>query len=134
MNGASVREKVHINSQGVPVCGWGHALNEESVIPAEVAQIFFQLDFSKAKRDLKNLFEFYELPNIGPTRNAVLLHMLFNIGLDKVRGFEKMLTALQNEDFDTASDEMLDSQWAKQVGERAIEMARMMRTGRIEDY
>jgi len=126
------RENVYINAQGVPICGWGHALLENTVIPPEVGQIFFQLDFSQAKRDLKTLFEVYQLPNIGPTRKAVLLHMLFNIGLEKVREFEKMLTALQEEDFEKATDEMLNSRWAEQAGERAVEMAGMMRTGMIE--
>lgn len=126
------QDKVYINSQGVPVCGWGHALLEDTVIPLEVGQIFFQLDFSQARRDLKTIFDIYELPNIGPTRKAVLLHMLFNIGLEKVREFDKMLTALREEDFERATDEMLNSRWAEQVGERAVEMAGMMRTGRIE--
>ncbi len=125
------RDKVHIDSQGVPICGWGHALLENTVIPPEVAQIFFQLDFSQAKRDLKSVYELYKLPNIGPTRKAVLLHMLFLLGLEKVGGFEKMLAALQEEDFEKAADEMLNSQWAKQAGERAVEMTGMMRSGRI---
>ncbi|MBW2624108.1 MAG: glycoside hydrolase family protein [Deltaproteobacteria bacterium] len=126
------RDKVYINSQGVSVCGWGHALLEDSVISPEVGQIFFQLDFSQAKRDLKTIFEIYELPNIGPTRKAVLLHMLFNMGLENVRKFDKMLTSLQEEDFEKAADEMLSSKWADQVGARAVEMIGMMRTGMIE--
>jgi hypothetical protein len=32
--------------------------------------------------------------------------------------------------FEEAAKEMLDSEWAKQVGKRAVSLARIMRTGK----
>ena len=43
------------------------------------------------------------------------------------------MTALEKWDYDTASKEMLDSAWAKQVGDRAIEVTEMIRTGEYQD-
>lgn len=62
-------------------------------------------------------------------RQAVILSMLFNLGRPNFDKFKNMQAALENGDFLTASNEMLDSRWAKQVGRRAIEMSEMMESG-----
>jgi lysozyme len=43
--------------------------------------------------------------------------------------FSNMWDAIEDEDWDEASDQMLDSRWAKQVGRRAHRLADAMRTG-----
>ena len=62
-------------------------------------------------------------------RQNVLVELCFNIGINRLLGFKKMLAALHKNDYATAADEMLDSKWAVQVGNRAKTMAAMMRTG-----
>jgi len=62
-------------------------------------------------------------------RQNVLIELCFNIGINRLLGFKKMLAALQKNDYATAAAEMLDSKWAKQVGQRSATMANMMRTG-----
>ena len=62
-------------------------------------------------------------------RQAVILSMLFNLGRPNFDKFKNMQAALENGDFLTASNEMLESRWAKQVGRRATEMSEMMETG-----
>lgn len=66
---------------------------------------------------------------IQHVRNAVLHNMCFNLGLFGLLKFKKMLLAFGRYDFETASKEMLDSKWAKQVGSRATELSEQMRTG-----
>jgi len=48
------------------------------------------------------------------------------------RGFGRQLVvaALERGDYARAAAEMLDSAWSAQVGDRASELADMMRTGR----
>ena len=53
--------------------------------------------------------------------------MIFNMGYDRVSKFKKMLTAFSKGDYDTAANEMLDSAWAIQVGNRAQQLALLMR-------
>jgi lysozyme len=65
---------------------------------------------------------------LDDTRQHVLMDMVFNMGLGNVMLFTKMLNAIQARDFTLAADEMLQSRWAKQVGDRALDLARMMRT------
>ena len=57
------------------------------------------------------------------------MDMLFNLGLSRLSGFKRMFRALRKGDYDTASKEMLDSKWARQVGPRAKRLAKMMKTG-----
>ncbi len=124
-------DEVYLDSEGEPTCGWGHLLAVGSKVPLSVSQIFFERDFKQAKADLKTLTSTHSLPNIGQVRKAVLLGMLFQMGLSGVKGFEKMIAALMDKNWNKAADEMLDSKWAKQTSVRAKEAATMMRTGKI---
>ena len=56
-------------------------------------------------------------------RFEVLVNMAFNLGINGLLGFAKFLAALQAGDYPTAAQEMLDSRWATQVGQRALELA-----------
>jgi lysozyme len=55
--------------------------------------------------------------------------MLFNMNSQKLLQFRKMWTAIEAEDFERAAAEMLDSRWAEQVGQRAVDLAEIMRAG-----
>ena len=66
------------------------------------------------------------LQQTQPRRNA-LLDMAFNLGVKGIGGFQKMWCAIEKADYDAAAAEMLDSKWATQVGNRAVELADMMR-------
>ena len=69
---------------------------------------------------------------LGPVRRKVLVDMAFNLGMSGLLGFQKMIEALKQSDYQAAADEMVSSKWYRQVGERGRRLERMMRTG--EDY
>jgi len=84
-------------------------------------QIDFLLDktLDTAIQDIRSLVPgFDSLPE--PAQFA-LADMSFNLGKPKLMEFEKMLTAVNNGDLNTAADEMVDSLWYKQTGRRAVE-------------
>jgi lysozyme len=62
-------------------------------------------------------------------RQDVLANMTYNMGIGGVSNFKHALSAMQAADYPTAADQMLDSQWAKQVPNRANRLATQMRTG-----
>ena len=62
-------------------------------------------------------------------RFGALVNMAFNMGIEHLKGFEKFLTALEMRDYQRASAEMLDSQWAREVGERAQRLSQQILTG-----
>ncbi len=62
-------------------------------------------------------------------RQDAVVNMIFNLGATKFAGFGHMILDLSIGDFSAAATEMLDSTWAKQVGERASVLAGMIKTG-----
>lgn len=66
---------------------------------------------------------------LDEVRNAALVNMCFNLGPGNLQGFVHFLAKLQAQDWSGASAEMLNSQWAKQVGPRADRLAKQIETG-----
>lgn len=73
----------------------------------------------------------YELDDI---RQAVLVCMTYQMGVDGVMKFKKMLGALYRLNYPVAAEQMLDSSWAFQTPERASRYASMMTTARLHAY
>jgi lysozyme len=67
--------------------------------------------------------------SLSVTRQNVLISMAFNLGVQGLLGFTRMLSYLQDGDYSGAAEEMLSSKWATQVGNRAVELAGMMENG-----
>jgi len=59
-------------------------------------------------------------------RQVVLINMCFNLGINGLLGFKNTLKLIQDGKYKEASRAMLQSKWAAQVGDRAIELSRMM--------
>lgn len=66
---------------------------------------------------------------LDPVRQRVLVDMGFNLGIPTLLKFQNMWNAIEEEDFQTAADEAMDSRWAKQVGRRAERLCQAMATG-----
>ena len=98
----------------------GEGLNEQE------AGILFASDYVRAIKT-SNKISGYE--GLSDARKDVIVNMAFNLGGTGVRKFKKMWAAIEEGDFDTASAEMLDSQWARTVGNRAVKLAEQMKQG-----
>jgi hypothetical protein len=105
---------------------------------------FFNADVASARIQAEDITKNFE--SLPVEAQEILIEMVFQMGrgleavkddegnvIEKstgVRGFEKMRIALNQSppDFDTAADEMLDSQWAKKDSpSRAKKLAKRMR-------
>jgi lysozyme len=62
-------------------------------------------------------------------KQAALVDMCFNLGTKGFSEFKLMLNSLSASDFKSAAQQMLDSKWASQVGQRANDLASMIRSG-----
>lgn len=69
------------------------------------------------------------MKTLDDARQNVLVNMAFNLGIAGLMSFKKMLLACEHGNFKIAATEMLNSKWAKQVGNRAVELSEQMRTG-----
>ena len=60
---------------------------------------------------------------------SVLIDLGFNMGVNCLLGFKKTLVLVAGGKYPEAAVEMMDSQWARQVGRRAERLSQMMRSG-----
>jgi len=67
---------------------------------------------------------------LNEPRQAVLLNMAFQMGVNGLMQFKSTLKLIEIGDYDAAADNMLKSLWASQTPNRAKEMATQMRTGK----
>lgn len=65
-------------------------------------------------------------------RQDGLVNMAYQLGVDGVLGFPKMLGALRAQRWFEAEHQALDSLWAKQTPERARRIARQFATGEMQ--
>lgn len=106
--------------------GIGYNLTERGLPDRYINELFNDdVDFCYAK--LSENFSWFE--SIEDSRKIVLLNMCYNLGWKRFLTFRRMLAALQICDYELAACEMIDSKWAKQVGQRAAELAKIMEEG-----
>ncbi len=67
--------------------------------------------------------------DLDSNRQAVLLNMSFQLGVDGLLGFVHTLELIKEGKYENAAHAMLQSKWAKQTPARAKRMAEQMRTG-----
>lgn len=67
--------------------------------------------------------------NLDEVRQRVVANCAFNMGINGLLGFHNALFAMQRGSYAVAAAGMLNSLWAKQVGDRAKRLASAMETG-----
>lgn len=67
--------------------------------------------------------------SLSDARRRVLVNMRFNLGMAGLIGFKNTLKFIETGEYKRAADNMLLSKWAKQVGQRANRLAKMMEVG-----
>lgn len=85
-------------------------------------------DITRVIKELGSAFPWFS--DLDEARRDAMIDICFNVGLPRLKGFEKALEAMGRADYEKAADEFLNSKWARQVGNRAIEVTDMIRQGR----
>ena len=119
------RRHPYQDSVGKWTVGIGRNLEDVGISRAE-AEAMLATDITHAYAEAQS-FDFFE--TLNEPRQAVIINMLFNLGLPKFKGFKKTIMFIEKGLFNAAGDEMLDSKWARQVKGRAIELSHMMKSG-----
>ena len=135
------RDVAYNDTLGIATIGWGHMILPEDNIQignkysTEFLKEVFEKDFNIAVKGAKKVIEEY-IPNLynqDLTQSqielieGVLIEMVFQMGRPRVSKFKKTLKAINEGDFTTAADEMLDSRWADQTFERALVLSLKIR-------
>tara|TARA_B100000212_G_scaffold5654_1_gene4222 strand:+ start:16 stop:432 length:417 start_codon:yes stop_codon:yes gene_type:complete len=116
-------------TSGKTTIGVGRNLEDIGITEQE-AELLLLNDIGRVKQELVN-DQWYM--NLDPVRKAVIENMSFNLGYPTLKKFQNMISSISQGDYETASKEMLNSRWSKQVGQRSIELAEQMRTGQWQD-
>jgi lysozyme len=109
--------------------GVGRNLDDVGISENE-ALILLANDIKRCQTEASKFAWFNALSEV---RQDVILSMLFNLGLPRFKGFRKMIAALARRDYVEAADQMLESQWAEQVGDRVLTLSRMMESNKYPD-
>jgi len=116
--------KPYRDSLGILTIGIGH--NLENGLNEKIINLIFEDDMLSVVADCEK-FDWYA--GLNKARQSVIENMIFNIGYGRFRGFKNTIDFIAKNQFNHAAEEMLDSKWAGQVGNRAIELSQIMRSG-----
>ena len=108
---------------GKKTIGYGRNLEDRGITEAE-AESMLDNDIEQIGQSLNDTFSFYA--DLDEVRKAVLIDLAFNIGMAGLKGFRKMLKAIERGDFSEAAIQILDSKYATQVPNRAMDLARQL--------
>ena len=122
--------EIYKDHLGYPTFGVGHLVKESdpeqgqevgTPVSEERVKACFEKDLDTAIDECKALFKEYWEGYPGELQE-VLVNMMFNLGRTRLGKFKKFIDAINESNWSKASEEMMDSRWATQVGPRATRL------------
>lgn len=127
-----VRSKVYVCSAGYETIGVGRNISATGLgLDPDEIDFLLMNDITRVRQELNRVFSWFD--GLDAARKDAMIDIAFNLGLTVLCKFEKSLAYMKSGDYMLAADEFLDSNWAKQVGNRAIEVTDMIRSGEYQD-
>jgi len=121
-----LRLKPYKCTAGKLTIGIGRNLDDVGITEDEAFSML-RNDVMRVVKEVSVAFPVIE--SLDSVRADVIYNMAFNLGISRLRGFKKMWKAIEAQDWEEASVQMLDSKWARQVGKRSTDLAQQMVTG-----
>ena len=131
-----VRYVPYNDTMGIPTVGVGHNLQAAPLPDVWSYPLTDEQVDDLLKQDLQVVYKGLtdNLPwwlFLDPVRQRVLANMCFNLGVTRLLGFPNTLSFMKKGQFVLAAQCMAQSVWAKQVGDRAVRLENMMKTGAV---
>ena len=117
--------RVYTDTVGKLTAGVGRNISDRAFSDDEI-DLMLKNDIALVEQALDRALPWWRQMN--DARQNVLANMAF-MGIGSLLGFVNTLNAMKAGRYDAAADGMLDSKWAKQVGQRADRLAEMMCKG-----
>ncbi len=134
------RLKVYFCPAGHHTIGYGHNIDAHGLpdemasylrlhgeITEEMAEQLLDRAIEAATWQCRDLFPGFD--GFSEARRFALVDFCYNIGAGGIRKFKKALAAISEKRWNDAADEIQDSKYFTQVGERAREIVAMIRQG-----
>ena len=124
-----VKYEVYNDHLGYPTFGIGHLITETdeeygksigTLVSKERVNEVFDRDVAIYISEAKKVFP--NLEQLPEEAQQVIVNMTFNMGAPRLAKFKKFIAGVNAGDWNTAAIEMMDSRWAKQVGNRAVRL------------
>jgi lysozyme len=126
-----VRDKVYMCSAGYETIGVGRNISDSGLgLADDEIDYLLSNDIRRCKEELIGEYDWFK--DLDSVRQDAMLDMSFNMGQTRLRGFVKALGYMDIGDYDKAGDEFYDSRWATQVGDRALEICQMIKSGEYQ--
>ena len=124
-----VRSHAYKCSEDMITVGVGRNIDENGGLGLSEDEIDYLLknDITRVRQELTDAYFWF--PALNEARQDAMIDISFNLGMTRLRGFVKAIEAMSREQFDIAADEFMDSRWSQQVGNRAVEVTEMIRSG-----
>ncbi len=119
---------IYKDSVGIWTIGVGRNLEHVGLRSEAEARYLLRSDIVAIRAELEKAIPW--IGDLDEVRQRCLMDMAFNLGVAGLMKFEKTLRLIAQGNLSGASQEMLRSKWADQVGQRAITLSRMMATGK----
>lgn len=126
--------EIYLDTEHLPTFGIGHLVTEQDieygwpvgapVTDERILQVFHD-DVEVAYSDACAIF--LNLDSQPTNVQRVCVNMAFNLGRNRLSKFKNMITAVNEGNYNKAADEMIDSKWYGQVGNRSRELVELMR-------
>ena len=116
--------KPYVDTVGKITIGNGRNLTDKGIRDDERA-LMLSNDVNDAIT-LARQFSWFAL--LDDVRQEIIVNMCFNMGT-RILSFQKMLSAMSIHDYNNAAEEMKDSKWFVQVGERGQRLYDAMKKG-----
>ena len=127
------KNEIYLDHLGLPTLGVGHLVKETDPeyglevgthIDDERVNELFEQDLNVTLGECTLLYDdFYLLPE---EVQLIIANMMFNMGRPRLSKFVKFKKAVDDRDWQEASNQMKDSKWYRQVTLRAERLCRRM--------
>jgi lysozyme len=113
---------------GHATIGIGRNVSESGLGLSDIeVEFMLEEDIARCAEELGREFPWFS--GLNEARRDAMIDLVFNIGLTRLNGFKKALAAMADANYDLAAAEFMDSKYASQVKDRAIEICAMIKTG-----
>jgi lysozyme len=96
-------------------------------ISLDESRYLLRNDIASKTAQCDQRFEWFA--TLDDARQGVIVCMAFQLGVNGVANFKKMIAAIEVSDWSEAAKQMKDSAWHEQTPQRCERMAEIMRTG-----
>ena len=118
------RSKVYKCTEGYDTIGYGFAIKDLE-LDEDISEMILMRKLDNLMTRIGKTFVWWR--SADSTVKDVVVEMCYQLGVSGFSKFKKTIDHLENKRYSKASAEMLDSRWAKQTPNRALELSNLIK-------